>query len=174
MKNPIFPVAAAVLVAAVTSCTHKTTFQVQEPSTGITMYARDRTVENGDLPSDRQVTAVTRKMTRGLTPEQLGREYFPHQGPGGKATVTITPHTGSAPAKPGWSRTCYVAQVTVSAKASRSEFQEALNQINRDFYKRAIETEMIVKLEELPVVVDGKPTPPTYSIRQSVDIPVKR
>lgn len=171
MKKPLHLAAASVLLLALSSCsTYKTTFLVQEPTTGISMYARYRHLENGDQPSDRQVAAVTRKMTRGLTPEQLGREYFP----GGDATVTIAPHTGGAPAKPGWSSLCYVAQVTVSAKASRSGFQQALNEINRDFYKRAVQTEMVVRVEDLPVVVNGKPEPPTYSIHESVEIPVKR
>lgn len=169
MKKPLH-LAAAALLLALPSCTYKTTFLVQEPTTGISMYARYRHVEKDSAPSDRQVAAVTHKITRGLTPEQLGQEYFP----GGEATVTIAPHTGGAPAKPGWSSLCYVAQVTVSAKASRSEFQQALNKINADFYKRGIETQMVVRVEELPVVVNGKPEPPTYSFRTSKPIPVKR
>ncbi|RYD19034.1 MAG: hypothetical protein EOP88_20455 [Verrucomicrobiaceae bacterium] len=173
MKKPLL-LAASVASLILSSCSYKTTFLVQEPRTGLPMYARYRHVEKDSAPSDRDVAAMTRKMTGGLTPEQLGREYFPGQGPDGNATVSVAPYTGSAPAKPGWSKVCYVAQVTVSAKASRAEFQQALNKINKDFYNRTLETQSVVKFEDLSLVVDGKPAPSTFSIQESVEIPVKR
>lgn len=148
---------AAAALFAFTSCTHKTTtFLVEEPESGMILYTRYRDVKKDEGPTDRQVAEMTGKLTRGRTPEELGREYFPDLKPDEKAYVSIAPYTGGAPAKPGWSGVCYVPQVTVTAKASRKNFQQALDRINEDFYQRAKATGGVVTWEELPMVDNRK------------------
>ncbi|RYD19033.1 MAG: hypothetical protein EOP88_20450 [Verrucomicrobiaceae bacterium] len=151
MKKALL-LAAAVVSSAFTSCTHhEATFWVQEPQTGTPMHARYRKVGDSDSPADGATEAMTRRLTGDLSPEQLGREYFPAQEAGQHPMVSVAPYTGMVPGeKRGWLQTSYLARVTVRAKASREGFQQTLKQINMDFYRRALRTGGVARPDELP------------------------